>query len=331
MRETDIGIDLGSSTVSVYVAGHGVVIQEPAVIAYDQDTHKVQAVGNEALVYLKSMHGNNISVYPFKDGLVSDYIITEKFLKYFMQKALARSALGRKPSICVTVPVNISEVQRNAVENVAFQAGAREVTLIEEPLAAAIGAGIDIMKPNANMVVDIGASRTNFMVICGGEVQITHSVPVAGYRMDRLICEYMRERYDLVIGETVAEQIKIELGTAYRRLDNPAKEVPGREAATGLRKKVTVTSAEIAEVICDVIKTILDAFAYVLGQLNEELASDIMNRGIVLTGGSSLLDGLEHVITERFAVNTMTADDPVGVAAIGTGKYTEIMRREKRR
>ncbi len=331
MINTDLGIDLGSSTVTVYRSGKGVVLQEPAIVAYDQDAGQVKAVGDEASVLLKEMAGNYLCICPLRTGIVSDYDVMEKMLKYFMQKAMGTTMFSRKPGICVTVPSCVSELSKEAVENVAYQAGARDIIVIDEPVASAIGAGIDITKTLANLILDIGAGFTNIAVVVNGSAVISHSVPVAGNTFDRIIREYIYATHGLLISEKQAEEIKCRVGTAYRRIENPVMEVIGRDAANDVSRTVSVDSKEIARIMKEPVEQILQAMAAVLSQLTVELARDIVNRGIVLTGGSASLDGLEKAIVDRFGINTMTADQPSRTAAVGAGKYMEVMKNMERR
>lgn len=331
MLNTDIGIDLGSATVTVYRNGRGVIMQEPAIAAYDQDNRQVKAVGDEAVLLLREMAGNYLCMYPLRNGIVSDYVVMERMLKYFMKKAMGTTMFSKKPCICVTVPSCVSELSREAVENVAFQAGARDVVVIDETIASAIGSGIDISNTLANLIVNIGAGSANIAVIVSGHAVISHSVPVAGNTFDRMIREYIYKSYGIIISERKAEEVKQKLGTAYRRIENPSMRVSGRDFQNGCEKAALITSKEIEKLMAEPVEQLLQALAVVLSQLTVELARDIVNRGIILTGGSASLDGLEKAIVNRFGINTMTAENPSQAAAIGSGKYVEIMKKMERR
>ena len=308
MMSVDLGIDLGTASVLVYVKGKGVVLKEPSVVAFDRDTNVIKAIGEEARLMLGRTPGNIIAVRPLRQGVISDYTVTEKMIKYFVQKALGKRTF-KKPRISICVPSGVTEVEKKAVEEATFAAGAREVHLIEEPVAAAIGAGIDISKPCGNMIVDIG----------GGTADI------AGDDFDEAIVRYMRKKHNLLIGERTAEDIKIKIGTTYPLVEEEKMEVRGRNLVTGLPKTVTVTSSETEEALRESTGQIVEAVIGVLEQTPPELSADILDRGIVLTGGGSLLRGLEELIEERTGINTMTAEDPMKVVAIGTGQFVEFM------
>lgn len=329
MINTDMGIDLGSATVTVYHKERGVVTQEPAIVAYDQDTRQVKAVGIEAELLLKEMSGNYLCMYPLRNGIVSDYVVMEQMLKYFMKKAMGTTLFGKKPNLCVTVPSCVSELNKEAVENVAFQAGARDIIVIDETIASAIGSGINIRNTLGNLIINIGAGSTNIAIIVSGHAVISHSIPVAGNTFDRIIRKYVYDTYGIIISEKKAEEIKCKLGTAYRRIENPVMDVTGRDYANGLSKTVVIESKEIEKIMAEPVQQILQAISFVLSQLTVELARDIVNRGIVLTGGSALLDGLEKAIVNEFGINTMTADNPSHVAAIGSGRYVEVMKERR--
>ena len=271
---TDIGIDLGTASVLVYVKGKGVVLKEPSVVAFDRNTNKIKAIGEEA-----------------------------------------RLMLGRTPG----------NIEKKAVEDATYQAGAREVSIIEEPVAAAIGAGIDIAKPCGNMIVDIGGGTADIAVISLGGVVVSNSIKVAGDDFDEAIVRFMRKKHNLLIGERTAEEIKINVGTVYKRPENLTMDVRGRNLVTGLPKTVTVTSEETEEALREPAYQIVDAVHNVLERTPPELAADISDRGIVLTGGGSLIQGLEELIEEKTGINTMTAEDPLTAVAIGTGKYIEYL------
>ena len=324
-RGTDIGIDLGTASVLVYVKGKGVVLKEPSVVAFDRNTNKIKAIGEEARLMLGRTPGNIVAVRPLRQGVISDYTVTEKMLSYFISRTVGKSLFGRKPRISVCVPSGATEVEKKAVEDATYQAGAREVSIIEEPVAAAIGAGIDIAKPCGNMIVDIGGGTADIAVISLGGVVVSNSIKVAGDDFDEAIVRFMRKKHNLLIGERTAEEIKINVGTVYKRPENLTMDVRGRNLVTGLPKTVTVTSEETEEALREPAYQIVDAVHNVLERTPPELAADISDRGIVLTGGGSLIQGLEELIEEKTGINTMTAEDPLTAVAIGTEKYIEYL------
>ena len=320
---TDIGIDLGTASILVYIRGKGVVLKEPSVVAFDRDTNKIKAIGEDARLMLGRTPGNIVAVRPLRQGVISDYTVTEKMMKYFIQKALGKRTF-RKPRIAVCVPSGVTEVEKKAVEDATYQAGAREVFIIEEPIAAAIGAGIDISKPCGNMIVDIGGGTTDVAVISLGGTVVNTSLKVAGDDFDEAIVRFMRKKHNLLIGDRTAEDIKIQIGTTYQMMENDAMEVRGRNLLTGLPKTVMVTSAETEEALRETAGQIVEAVISVLERTPPELSADILDRGIMLTGGGALLRGLEEMIEERTGINTMTADDPTQVVAVGTGQFVEL-------
>ena len=317
MMSVDLGIDLGTASVLVYVKGKGVVLKEPSVVAFDRDTNVIKAIGEEARLMLGRTPGNIIAVRPLRQGVISDYTVTEKMIKYFVQKALGKRTFKK--------PRGVREVEKKAVEEATFAAGAREVHLIEEPVAAAIGAGIDISKPCGNMIVDIGGGTADIAVISLGGTVVNTSIKIAGDDFDEAIVRYMRKKHNLLIGERTAEDIKIKIGTTYPLVEEEKMEVRGRNLVTGLPKTVTVTSSETEEALRESTGQIVEAVIGVLEQTPPELSADILDRGIVLTGGGALLRGLEELIEERTGINTMTAEDPMKVVAIGTGQFVEFM------
>ena len=320
----DIGIDLGTASILVYVKGKGVVLKEPSVVAFDRDTNRIKAIGEEARLMLGRTPGNIVAVRPLRQGVISDYTVTEKMLKYFIQKAVGKQRF-RKPLISICVPSQVTEVERKAVEDAAFQAGARDVKIIEEPIAAAIGAGIDIARPCGNMIADIGGGTSDIAVISLGGTVVSASIKIAGDDFDDAIVRYMRKKHNLLIGERTAEDIKIRIGSAYPRPESVTVDVRGRNLVTGLPKTITVTSEETEEAIKDTTSQIVEAVHSVLEKTPPELAADIADRGIVLTGGGSLLYGLEELIESKTGITTMTAEDPMTAVAIGTGRYVEFL------
>lgn len=320
----DIGIDLGTASILVYVKGKGVVLKEPSVVAFDRDTNRIKAIGEEARLMLGRTPGNIVAVRPLRQGVISDYTVTEKMLKYFIQKAVGKQRF-RKPLISICVPSQVTEVERKAVEDAAFQAGARDVKIIEEPIAAAIGAGIDIARPCGNMIVDIGGGTSDIAVISLGGTVVSASIKIAGDDFDDAIVRYMRKKHNLLIGERTAEDIKIRIGSAYPRPESVTVDVRGRNLVSGLPKTITVTSEETEEALKDTTSQIVEAVHSVLEKTPPELAADIADRGIVLTGGGSLLYGLEELIESKTGITTMTAEDPMTAVAIGTGRYVEFL------
>lgn len=323
MAVVDIGIDLGTASVLVYVKGKGVVLKEPSVVAFDRDTSEIRAIGEEARLMLGRTPGNIVAVRPLRQGVISDYTVTEKMIKYFVQKSLGKRTFKR-PRISVCVPSGVTEVEKKAVEEATFAAGAREVHLIEEPVAAAIGAGIDISKACGNMIVDIGGGTSDIAVISLGGTVVNTSLKVAGDDFDEAIVRYMRKKHNLLIGERTAEEIKINIGAAYRRPELVTMEVRGRNLVTGLPKTIVVTSDETLEALREPAMQIVDAVHNVLERTPPELAADIFDRGIVLTGGGSLISGLDALIEEKTGITTMIAEEPLTAVAIGTGKFIEF-------
>lgn len=320
----DIGIDLGTASVLVYIKGQGTVLQEPSVVAIDKNTDTILAVGEEARSMLGRTPGNIVAIRPLRQGVISDYGITEKMLKYFINKALGRP-LMRKPRIAVCVPSSVTEVERRAVEDATRQAGARQVYVIEEPIAAAIGAGIDIARACGSMVVDIGGGTTDVAVISLGGTVVSTSLKVAGDNFDEAIVRFMRKKHNVLIGERSAEELKINVGTAYTRSVPTAMDVRGRNLITGLPKTINVTSDEMQEALSEPVTSIIESVYMVLEKTPPELASDIADRGIVMTGGGALLYGLDKLIKEKTGINTIVAEDAVSCVAIGTGRYIEYV------
>ena len=324
MQYTDIGIDLGTASILVYIRGKGVVVKEPSVVAYDRDTEKIKAIGEDARLMLGRTPGNIVAVRPLRQGVISDYKVTEQMMKHFITKSIGHRAF-RKPIIAVCVPSGVTEVERKAVEDATLMAGARDVKIIEEPIAAAIGAGIDITKPCGNMVVDIGGGTSDIAVISLGGTVVSTSVKIAGDDFDEALVRFMRKKHNLLIGERTAEDIKIRIGSAYPRAEVDYMDVRGRNLVTGLPKTVKVSSEETEEALREPTSQIVEAIHSVLEKTPPELAADIADRGIVLTGGGSLLRGLEDLISSKTGINTVTAEDPMTAVAIGTGRYGEFL------
>jgi len=324
MNYADIGIDLGTASILVYIRGKGVVLKEPSVVAFDNDSNKIKAIGEDARLMIGRTPGNIVAVRPLKSGVISNYNVTEQMMKYFITKALGKKYF-KKPRIAVCVPSGVTEVEKKAVEDATYQAGARDVAIIEEPIAAAIGAGIDISKPQGNMIVDIGGGTTDVAVISLGGTVVSDSIKTAGDDFDVAIVRYMRSKYNLLIGERTAEDIKINIGTAFKRAEVDYMDVRGRNLVSGLPETIRVSSEETQEALRETTSQILDTICKVLEQTPPELAGDIVDRGIVLTGGGAMLRGLEELIEERTHINTMTADEPMTCVAIGTGRYIEFL------
>ncbi len=314
----DIGIDLGTATILVHVKGKGITLREPAVVAIDKNTNEVLAVGQNARKMLGRTPGNIVAIRPMKDGVISDYTVTEKMLKYFISKVSDRSIIS--PRIMICVPSGVTEVERKAVIDAANHAGARKVYLIEEPIAAAIGAGIDITKPYGTMIVDIGGGTTDIAVIAlGGAVRST-SIKVAGDKFDEAIIKYIKKHHSIIIGERTAEEIKINIGCVYQRTTVEKMNIKGRHLVSGLPVEIEVTSDEMLEALTDSANQIIEAIHSVLERTPPELSADISDRGIYITGGGGLIYGLDKLIEERTGIPVMIAEDAVSCVAMGTGK-----------
>ena len=326
MPANDIGIDLGTTNCLVYSTGKGLVLQEPSVVVYDKDTEKIRAIGEEAKQMSNHVNSNMEVIRPIRQGVIVDFVVLEKMLKYFITKAMGRRAF-RKPRISVCVPSGITEIERKAVEEATYQAGAREVYLVEEPIAAAIGAGVDITKPFGNLIVDIGGGTTDIAVISVGGVVVSSTIKVAGDSFDQAIISYIRKTHGLFISEDAAETIKVRIGTAIEEVNPQVMEVKGRNVLTGLPKKIKLTSEEIREALKDATGQIVEAVHGILEKTPPELVADIVDRGIVLAGGGALLKGMDTLIEQRTGVNTLTVQDLMHVVAVGTGMYAEIMNR----
>ena len=314
----DIGIDLGTATVIAYIKGKGIVLREPSVVAVDNNTGEVLAVGQEARRMLGRTPGNIVATRPLKDGVISDYTVTEKMLKYFIKKIGAKSIFA--PRIMICIPSQVTEVEKKAVIDAASQAGARKVYLIEEPIAAAIGAGIDISKPCGNMIVDIGGGTTDIAVIslCGSVV--SSSLKVAGDKFDEAVIRYIKRKHNVIIGERTAEELKVNIGCVYPKIQDVEMDIRGRDLGTGLPKTLTISSSEMMEALIEPAMMIVDAVHGVLEKTPPELVADISDKGIYMTGGGALLDGLDKLLKEKTGINVMIAQDTVSCVALGTGK-----------
>ena len=314
----DIGIDLGTATVIAYVKGRGIVLREPSVVAVDNNTGEVVAVGGEARRMLGRTPGNIVATRPLRDGVISDYTVTEKMLKYFINKVGGKTLFA--PRIMICIPSRVTEVEKKAVIDAATQAGARKVYLIEEPIAAAIGAGIDISKPCGNMVVDIGGGTTDIAVISLGGSVVSTSIKVAGDKFDEYLAKYIKKKYNLAIGERTAEELKVNVGCVYPKIQDVEMDVRGRDLTTGLPTTITIHSSEMLEALQEPAMMIVDAVHSVLERTPPELAADISDKGIYMTGGGCLIDGLDKLLQEKTGINVMIAQDTVSCVALGTGK-----------
>lgn len=324
MLGSDIGIDLGTASILVYIRGKGVVLKEPSVVAYDKDTNQIKAIGEEARLMIGRTPGNIAAVKPLRQGVISDYTVTEKMLKYFIHKAMGRKTF-RRPRISVCIPSGATEVEKRAVIDATMEAGAREVIIIEEPIAAALGAGIDISKPSGNMIIDIGGGTTDIAVISLGDTVVSTSIKMAGDDFDDALIKYMRKKHNMLIGERTAEDIKMTIGSVYARPEAVMMEVRGRNLLTGMPKVIQLSSEETEEAFAEVVSYIITGVHNVLENTPPELAADIAQRGILLTGGGSQIYGLEELVEETTGIRTTTVDDPLSVVAIGTGRYAEFM------
>ena len=315
----NLGIDLGTATVLVYAEGKGVILKEPSVVAINKNTNKVLAVGEEARRMIGRTPGNIVAVRPLRDGVISDYDITEKMLKEFIRKAYGKSKITA-PKVIVCVPSQATEVEKRAVIDAARNSGAKKVNLIEEPLAAAIGAGLDITKPNGSMVVDIGGGTTDIAVISLGGIVVRASIKVAGDSFDDAIIKYVRNKYKIMIGEKTAEELKVSVGSAFKDSRKLTTTMKGRNLITGLPDEISITSNEISEALKESVSLIVESVKSVLEKTPPELASDIIEKGILMTGGGSLLFGLDKLIELETGVNVEIASNSVEAVAEGTGK-----------
>lgn len=318
----EVGIDLGTANVLVYIKGKGIVLQEPSVVAVDEETDEILAVGEEARQMLGRTPANIIAIRPLRDGVISDYDVTERMLKYFIKKTCGTGKFFR-PRIMVCVPSGVTEVEKRAVREAATQAGGKDVFLMEEPIAAAIGAGLDIARPEGIMVMDIGGGTTDIAVIALGGIVASTSLKVAGDRFDEVIIKYMRKKHKLYIGERTAELLKSTIGTAAPREEEVKMVCSGRDLVTGLPRDVEMTSTEMMEALEEPLQQICEAAHAVLEKTPPELAADISSSGIVLTGGGAMMSGIEERIKQRTGINVRVAEEPMSCVAVGTGKALE--------
>ena len=315
---SDLAIDLGTANTLVFAEGRGIVVREPSIVAVNKITNKVEAVGSAAKDMLGRTPGNIVAIRPMKDGVIADFEVTERMLDYFIKKAHGRSLFVR-PKIVISVPSDITQVEKRAVKDSALQAGASEVFIVEQAMAAAIGAGLPITEPTGNMIVDIGGGTTDVAVISLAGIVYSKSVRVASNEMDEAIIQYIKRKYNLLIGERTAEAIKIEIGSAYP-LDEPiSMEIKGRDLVEGVPKTLNLTDAEVREALAETVGIILDAVRVALEKTPPELSADIMDKGIVLTGGGSMLKNLDRRLREETGLPIATAEDPLSSVALGTG------------
>lgn len=319
----DLGIDLGTANTLVHVKEKGIILMEPSVVAIQRDTGEVLAVGEEAKQMIGRTPGNIIAIRPMKDGVIADFDVTQIMLRYFINRALGRRYFFVRPRIVISVPTGVTVVEERAVREAALQAGVKEAFLIEEPMAAAIGAGLPVHEPTGNMVVDIGGGTTEVAVISLGGIVTSKSSRVAGDEMDEAIVQYIKRAYNLMIGERTAEDIKIKIGSAIWNGSQEIYEVRGRDLVTGLPKTVAITSEEVQKALAETVASIIDAIRSCLEKTPPELAADIMDRGIILAGGGSLLRNLEKLISQETGIPVFLAEEPLYAVALGTGKVLE--------
>ncbi len=321
---TDIGVDLGTANILVYIKGKGIVLREPSVVALDKDTNHILAVGEEARRMLGRTPGNIIAIRPLREGVIADYDTTECMLRHFIEKVVGRSMFFR-PRIMICIPSGVTTVEKRAVLEAAVQAGARKTYLIEEPLAAALGAGLVISEPCGSMVVDIGGGTTDVAVLSLGGIVVSASLRVGGDKFDEALVRYVKKEYNVMIGERTAEEIKIAIGNAYKPKSEDTLEVRGRDLVSGLPKTLRLTAEETREALAEPVSMIVDCVKSVLEKTPPELAADIVDRGIVMTGGGALLNGLDKLINFETGIPTYLAEDPLSCVALGTGKALESL------
>ena len=324
-----MGIDLGTANTLVHVKGRGIVLREPSVVAIKKDNGEVLAVGEEAKQMIGKTPGNIVAIRPMKEGVIADFDVTQAMLKYFIKKAINSSSFSR-PRVVVGVPSGVTEVEKRAVIDAAQQAGAREAYLIEEPMAAAIGAGLPVEEATGNMVVDIGGGTTEIAVISLGGIVASRSIRIGGDEMDNSIVLHIKKLYNLMIGERTAEEIKINIGTAIVTQDDKSMDIRGRDLVTGLPKTITIKASEIREALADPIKKIIDAVKDTLDKTPPELGADIMDHGIMMTGGGALLRNFDKLIAKETGMPVIIADDPLSCVGEGTGRALEDLNLLKR-
>ncbi len=322
MFAKDIGIDLGTANVLIHVKGRGIVLNEPSVVAIDKNTNKVLAVGEEARKMVGRTPGNIIAIRPLKDGVIADFDVTEAMLKHFMNKLEVKGMLS-KPRILICCPTNITSVEQKAIREAAEKSGGKKVYLEEEPKVAAIGAGMDIFQPSGNMVVDIGGGTTDVAVLSMGDIVTSQSIKMAGDRFDTEILNYVKKEYKLLIGERTSEDIKVKIGTVFPDSRNESMEIRGRDMVSGLPRTITIHSHEIEGALRESVAVIVQAAKSVLEETPPELSADIIDRGVILTGGGALLHGIDLLLAEELKVPVLVAENPMDCVAIGTGLMLE--------
>jgi len=318
----DMGIDLGTANTLVFIKGKGIIIREPSVVAIDKFSKQVLAVGEEAKKMIGRTPGNIVAIRPLKDGVIADFDVTQEMLKYFIRKATQKKSLFQ-PRVVVCVPSGVTEVEKRAVEEATIQAGAKDAFLIEEPMAAAIGAGLPVQEPTGSMVVDIGGGTTEVAVISLGGIVTSKSIRVGGDELDNYIVNYVKKEYSLMIGERTAEEVKIEIGSAMDSNELGSMDIRGRDLVSGLPKTISISSREINEALREPVNNIIDAIKSTLEKTPPELSSDVMEIGIVLTGGGALLHNLDKLVTIETGIPVRVADSPLDCVALGTGKALE--------
>lgn len=318
MLAKDIGIDLGTANVLIHVKGKGIVLNEPSVVAIDKNTNRVLAVGEEARRMVGRTPSNIIAIRPLKDGVIADFEITESMLKHFINKLNVKGFLS-KPRILICCPTNITSVEQKAIREAAEKSGGKTIYLEEEPKVAAIGAGMDIFHPSGNMVVDIGGGTTDVAVLSMGDIVTAASIKMAGDHFDAEILQYIKQKYKLLIGERTAEEIKVKIGTVFPKARNEELDIRGRDMVSGLPRTVTVYSEEVEEALRESVSVIVQASKSVLERTPPELSADIIDRGVILTGGGALLHGMDQLLAEELKVPVLIAENPMGCVAVGTG------------
>ncbi|QDR82099.1 rod shape-determining protein [Sporomusa termitida] len=320
----DIGVDLGTANVLVYIKGKGIVLREPSVVAIDRDSNRILAIGEEARRMLGRTPGNIIAIRPLREGVIADYDTTESMLRHFIQKVAGKNFFF-KPRIMVCIPSGVTTVEKRAVLEAAMQAGARKTYLIEEPLAAALGAGLEIAEPCGAMVVDIGGGTTDVAVLSLGGIVVSESLRIGGDKFDEALIRHVKKEYNILIGERTAEAIKVAIATAYPDGRNESLEIRGRDLVSGLPKTIRMSSAETREALAEPVALIVECVKSVLEKTPPELAADIVDRGIVMTGGGSLIHGLDKLINQETGIPTYLAEDPLSCVALGTGKALDSL------
>ncbi len=330
MFAKDIGIDLGTANVLIHVKGKGIVLNEPSVVALDKKTNKVLAVGEEARRMVGRTPGNIVAIRPLKDGVIADFDVTEAMLRHFINKLNVKGFLS-KPRILICCPTNITGVEQKAIKEAAEKSGGKKVYLEEEPKVAAIGAGMDIFQPSGNMVVDIGGGTTDIAVLSMGDIVESASIKMAGDKFDHEILNYIKKEYKLLIGERTAEDIKVNIGTVFPNSRNEEMDIRGRDMVSGLPRTITVNSEEIQGALRDSVYVIVQAAKNVLEKTPPELSADIIDRGVIITGGGALLHGMDQLLAEELKVPVLVAENPMDCVAIGTGIMLENIDRIDRR